>query len=265
MVKLPEFAHPPLVEMALGVQFRPLFGLRGITLAPLRERWREAYSRVEEQPPLVPSLETAAAAPGTVSLQLSLGPGPAVRYWFLNDDGSELVQLQQDRLIVNWRRVSDDSPAYPRFGAMRSLFETRFAELSEYVSSERLGTIDPTQAEVNYINAIRLPGVRLHELLRSCSGFDAHHLGEPEQAQVRLTFPMPDVGREPVRLYVAVDPVTRWDGVPLVLLNLTVRGGPVDATLEATLEFMDRAHEHVVRSFEELTVESLHSQWGRQP
>ena len=40
MTDLPDFGAPPVVEVALGVQFRILPALRGLALAPLRERWR---------------------------------------------------------------------------------------------------------------------------------------------------------------------------------------------------------------------------------
>jgi len=41
--QLPEFSNPPVVEVALGVQFRPVYGLRPIELAILREKWRSKY------------------------------------------------------------------------------------------------------------------------------------------------------------------------------------------------------------------------------
>ena len=92
VVIAPEFDRPPVVEMALGIQFQPLFGLRGISLSPLREVWRERYPLVEEVPPLPPGVERVGGQP--LGVQLAFGPGPALRYWFMSDDGADLVQLQ---------------------------------------------------------------------------------------------------------------------------------------------------------------------------
>lgn len=85
--------QPPVVEVAMGVQFHPLLGLRGITLAPLREHWRAAHPRVEEQAPLPPAIEGGPAH--GIALQVGFGPVPTVRHMFVSEAGSELVQLQK--------------------------------------------------------------------------------------------------------------------------------------------------------------------------
>lgn len=248
--------------MALGVQFRPLFTLRGIVLGPLRELWRDQYPRLEEQPPLAPAIE----APITPGINLVLGFGPATpsRQWFLNEDGSELVQLQSDRLIVNWRQVNG-SGDYPRYDRMRGLFEQRLRDLVEFVERERIGTVEVVQAEANYINAIEVePSERGHaqRFLRAWSGTPDHHLGQPEQARIALAFPVPDVGRPPVRMYVSVDPAERPDGQPILFMTLMVRGAPVDSSLDNVLSFTDGAHDHLDQSFLELTPETMRSEWG---
>src|SRR5262245_11223525 len=96
MKGLPDFDNPPLVEVALGIQFRPFMHLRGLELAPLRERWREAYPHVEEQPALPSAIEGAAA--GQIALQVNLGPVAPTRFTFVSADGSEVAQVQHDRL-----------------------------------------------------------------------------------------------------------------------------------------------------------------------
>jgi uncharacterized protein (TIGR04255 family) len=258
----PDFADPPVVEMALGIQFRPLFGLRGIALGPLRERWRDKYPRLEEQPPLAPAIE-GPVTPG-VGLILGFGPGAPLRQWFLSEDGRELVQLQNDRLIVNWRQV-DGAGDYPRYGGMRSRFEQRLRDLADFVETEQIGALEIVQAEANYINALEVsPPERPNpqDLLRAWTGTPDHHLGEPEQARVALVFPIPDVGRPPVRMYVSVDPAERPDGQPILFMTLMVRGAPADGSLAEALSFLDGAHDHLDRSFLELTPETMHSTWG---
>ncbi len=262
MTAVPNFTEPPVVEMALGAQFRPLFTLRGITLGPLRERWRDAYPHVEEQPPLPPAIE-GGLVPG-IGLQVGFGPMPNMRHWFLNEAGTELVQLQHDRLIVNWRQA-DTSSAYPRYDRMRTIFEQRLADLAGFVEQQGLGSIEIVQAEANYINAVGVqPEGRGHlgGVLRGWVGTPDHHLGEPEEARVALAFAVPDLGRPPVRMYVNVDPAQRGDGSPVLFMTLTVRGAPAGAGIADTLEFVDGAHEHLVQSFMELTAEPMHSAWG---
>jgi uncharacterized protein (TIGR04255 family) len=258
----PESADPPVVEMVLGVQFRSLLGLRGIALGPLRERWRDQYPRLEEQPPLPPAIE-GVITPG-IGLQLGFGPGPPLRQWFLSADGGELIQLQNDRLIVNWRRVNG-SGAYPRYKRMRELFEHRLEDLADFVEKERMGTLEIVQAEANYINAVEIgPDEQgeAQQLLRAWSGTPDHHLGEPEQARIALVFPVPGLGRPPVRMHVSLDPAERPVGRPVLFMTLTVRGAPADSSPDEALTFLDGAHDHLDQSFLELTPETMHSTWG---
>lgn len=260
----PEFAEPPVVEVALGVQFHPLPALRGITLAPLRERWRTEYPRVEEQPPLAPAIE--AGPMQGIAVQVGFGPVPTVRYMFLNEAGSEFVQLQNDRLVVNWREAQPPTP-YPRYERMRTLLGQRLAEVSEFVEQNGLGSIQIVQAELNYVNAIEVDDGqqgRLDRVLRGWAGTSDHHLGDPEQARALLVFSVPDVGRHPVRMYVGVDPAQRIDGSPVLFMTLTVRGAPAGAMIDNALQFMDQGHDHLVRSFSELTPEPMHTVWGRR-
>ena len=36
------------------------------------------------------------------------------RLWLMNEEESRLLQLQQDRLVVNWRKLPSDTP-YPHY------------------------------------------------------------------------------------------------------------------------------------------------------
>lgn len=261
---LPEFEAPPVVEVALGVQFRPIFGLRAIELATLRDRWRTEYPLVQEQPPLPPAMESLS---GSASVQFVLGPALQTRLWFLDENQSELVQLQHDRLTVNWRQATPET-VYPRYEHVRAVFDARFADLRSFTDEAELGSIDVLQVEVNYVNAIQMEANQLGRLDRVMRHWRPPHvgvLGDPEQARAALVFAVHDVGSPPVRLYVAADPAQGPDGRPVVFLTLTVRGAPTAATAESALRFMDQAHDLVVKSFTELTPVAMHTKWGIHP
>ncbi len=225
MAELPEFDNPPVAEVSIGVQFRPLIGMRGLSLAPLRERWLQNYPRVEEQAALAPVVE--GAPPAMQLLQFNLGPLPPIRQWFLNDSGTELIQVQPDRLIVNWR-AGDPPTAYPRYSYMREVFEHRFGELVSFAAEENLGEPEITQAELSYVNVFEAGEElgRIDRFLKGWSGTSGHHLGEPEQARVTLTYLIPGIGHPPVRLYVEVSPAQKITGEPVLFFTLTVRGNP---------------------------------------
>lgn len=249
--------------MAIGVQFRPLFNLRGIVLGPLRDRWRTTRPIVEEQPPLPPAIE-GPVGPG-INLQIGFGPVPNARHWFMSETGDNLIQLQNDRIVVNWREVETGEP-YPRYDAMVERVQRAVNDLTEFVEEEQLGHIEITQAELNYINHVESPtpedDVRLEKLLRGWPGTPQHHLGQPAQTRLQLAYDVPDVGNPPVRMFVSVEPVLHMDGQQRQLMTLSVRGAPVDGSFAAALKFLDGAHEHLVQSFLELTPEHMHSTWG---
>ncbi len=262
MTDLPEFDNPPVVEVAIGVQFRPLPGLRGLSLAPLQAVWRDAYPISQEQQPLMPVIE--GDPQGVGQLQLSLLPVPVVRQWFLSESGNELVQVQPDRLLVNWR-AGDPAEKYPRYRHMRSMFESRFAELARFAKGQGFGDLDVVQAELSYINVIQLGREdlgRIETFLKGWSGTPGHHLDPPEEARVTLTYLVPDVGIPPVRLYVEVSPAQLTTGERVLFFTLTIRGNPGGRSLDEALKFLDEAHSHLVRSFAELTQESMHALWG---
>jgi uncharacterized protein (TIGR04255 family) len=248
--------------MAVGVQFRALFDLRGILLGPLRDLWRDVYPNVQEQPPLAPAVELD--APHGFGVQLAFGPGAVLRYWFISADNSELVQLQNDRLTVNWRQV-DPSAAYLRFPHMRDLFEQRMRDLAAFVEDHEMGDIAVQQVEVNHINAVDAASGQqgqLQRMLRGWSGTPHHHLGEPEQARIAMTFRVPDVGTPPTRMHVSIDPAQRPTGSSALFMTLTARGAPAAPSLGGALEFVDGAHAHLVQCFLELTPQQMHAQWG---
>ena len=107
-VDLPEFEKPPVVEVVLGIQFSELRRYRTFHAGLLwGEKFRKAgFPKCVERPSLDPAFETFGAPGRNESrLQLIQMPGPEVpRLWFINHDETELVQIQSDRFLHNWRK-----------------------------------------------------------------------------------------------------------------------------------------------------------------
>lgn len=260
MSPLPSFENPPVIEVACGVQFRPVEALRGMRRHALYDNWRQRFPQVSEQPPIPPLLE--ASSFGSPSVQMMLNPQD-VRHWFLDDAGCNLVQLQQDRLIVNWRE-GDQAEPYPRFPAVRGNFAARLSELEDYVQNADGEKLEIISTEVSYINSISDPGEilgGLDGLVRDWPGFSWHHLGRPDATRAAFEFPATDMGSG-VRLTVSFAPGVRITGEASLFMTLSVQGRPSGAGLESTLSFVDRAHEHIVKSFQEFTTPERHAQWG---
>lgn len=250
-----------MVEVAAGIQFRSLLGMRGIVLGPLRERWRDRYPHVQEMIPLPPQVEAGPA--GGAVFQMGFGPVPSSRYWFLSSDQTELVQVQNDRLVVNWRRGAG-AGVYPRYEVIRELFSARLDDLRAFLAEEQFGKAEVVQVELTYINSVpELVSGPVDDVLLGLGWPRLDALGPPEQVRASVSFLVPDVGAGPVRLYLSVEPGADPDGSPTGFFTLTVRGAPVADDVDATVGFLDGAHEHIVRSFARVTTEPMHRKWRR--
>ncbi len=106
MTTFPKLKAPPIHEVVCGFLFDRLEGLTPV-LHGLYWREREGrFVRHEVHPAVEDPGDTPAIRFGT----------PRLRTWLVTADETRLVQIQDDRLFVNWRRVGPGE-AYPRFNA----------------------------------------------------------------------------------------------------------------------------------------------------
>ena len=149
---LPDFRKPPLAETVLSLQFEPLAGLTTAHVGLLWARFRKQFPMIEEHPPLPAVFEKfEPPSPPQVEVSFEEKP-PAPRVWFLNEPGSELIQVQPDRFIHNWRKMEGLDP-YPRYEPIRVNSVTRSA-FSKSLERREAGTLVVNQCEVTYVNHI---------------------------------------------------------------------------------------------------------------
>src|SRR5687767_405479 len=152
--KLPRFTKPPVIEVALSLQFEPLAGFRSVHYGLLAEQWLDHYPSTEDQPalaPLAPEVDGEFSTP-RVEVQLTTA-APLPRCWFVSVDQTRLVQVQPDRFAFNWRRLRDDDE-YPHFDTLRPQFDHEFGLFERFVQQHKLGELRAVACEVTYVNAI---------------------------------------------------------------------------------------------------------------
>jgi len=269
---LPEFDNPPVTEVVLGVQFEKLDSLKTPQLGYIWQAFRDRFPQTEGKPALDPVFEQFGPRPGRrpgVRLQLVEAP-PEPRLWFLNESGTELAQVQQDRFVRNWRK-REDAEEYPRYRNLRELFRRDFEAFCGLIEREQWGSVEPNQCEVTYVNLIAAgEGWEDHgDLDKVLTVFSARysddHLQKPEQVVVNVQYVLSDEGGEPTgRLRIAANPVLRAsDNRPAIRLSLTARGKPEGSGIEGAMAFLDRGHEAVVRGFTSITTPEMHKVWKR--
>lgn len=255
--------------------FSPPLPLRSVHVGVLWERWREAFPRSEDQPPVPPVIpESFPASPLLASVQLGV---PAwTRTWFLTESGDRVIQIQPDRLVLNWRKT-DASQEYPRYRQLKPEFERLVRDLIQFAAEHEYGSVKIGQAEVTYINPVPLtaihPGATPADLLAPWTGrFSDDFLPSPEDTGVRARFVVthPDDGKPVGRLYAQLDrmlhsPFGTAPAEDAAVLQVFARGTPTSADVDGAFAFLDLAHRWVVRGFRSLTTTSMHAEWGLAP
>jgi len=77
----------------------------------------------------------------------------------LNDAETELIQLQNDRFIRNWRRHHAPDVPYPSFEYLRPEFVSDYRLFLGFAREQNFPLIVPDQCEVSYFNRIDKCGV----------------------------------------------------------------------------------------------------------
>ena len=275
MTRLPEYEEPPVVEVAISLQFKGLESLRtpqfGLLWNVLRA---EKYSRIEEHGELEQTFEEFEERPGpkaSVRVQTFDDGPPPPRIWFLNEAQNELIQVQRDRLIVNWRRGANSEP-YPRYPHIIKRFRSALATFVEFAASEKVGELVPTQCEVTYVNHMPsgLGWLKHGDLGKVVTPWENRYSDEflraPEDVGFKARYRMDDeTGRAIGRLHVLLQPAfSAANGQPIFVLNLTGRGSPAPADLEGIFRMFDHEHEWIVRGFTSITTKHMHELWRRR-
>ena len=88
-----------------------------------------------------------------MSVRVELGGAMLPRLWMVNDNDTRLIQVQPDRLVVNWRKVGGDD-VYPRYEAIREQFTAVVDKFSAFLAEQELDELRVNQCEITYINHI---------------------------------------------------------------------------------------------------------------
>jgi uncharacterized protein (TIGR04255 family) len=268
---IPAFDNPPVEEVALAAHFNPLPGLKSLDYARLGDTWNADYPVAEEMPPAPPIPDdTSGMVAGLPQIQIDFGSVNQTRYWFRNESGSKVIQIQRDRIVHNWRKVDPGEP-YPHYSDLRPLFANALTQLVDYARIRDFGPLKMNQCEVTYVNPIPFDGPlrdnhELERLFAPWSGrFSDQFLGEPDAASISLRFPMKgDDGSQFGHLTVTLNPVIRPpDQELLYLLQIVARGRPESSDVDGVMTFLDLGHEWVVRGFAAVTTPEMHVHWRR--
>jgi uncharacterized protein (TIGR04255 family) len=266
---LPEFANPPVSEVALSVEFAAIDGWRPAHAGLYWGRIKSDYPLTEAQSVLNSQIERFGESfPQAPAVTFEVADPNAIRFWFISDDRTRVVQVQRDRFVVNWRKVTGNE-VYPRYEhEMRPRFVQEWQRFERFLREENVGSLSARQCEITYLNDIP-QGEGWNTLSESLTLFSPWwkdvtigFLKTPELVNVAGSFVMP---QERGRLHFATQNLFRnRDQLQVVQLRLTARGFPDNANLDGVLAWMDLGREWIVRGFADITSPRAHDLWGRK-
>lgn len=268
--ELPDFDNPPVIEVAMGVQFETIPSLRTAQLGMLWTEFRDEFPKCEEHPPRKPSFEHfGVREPTKIEVHVERGI-PVPKLWFINEAGTRLIQVQQDRFVHNWRKM-DEKDEYPRYENVREKFMETLDIFRRFIDREGLGELVPNQCELTYVNHIfQYQGWdRYGQIDKLFTVWESKYsdlfLSEPEEAGFFARYIIKSDKEEQLgRLYINVNPSVRSeDRTQIVLMNLTARGKPLGDGIEGVSTFLDIGRSWIVRGFASITSKEMHQHWRR--
>lgn len=256
---LPSFERPPVVEVAVGVHFLQLPGLNTVALVRLvDDLWRGRFPHTVEQP-LSPPLPPAGRGP-MLAFQLQAG-SPPIRLWSLSEDHSILVQVQHDRLLLNWRKIKDDDP-YPRYQQLRGGFAEAWQEFSNYIGDrDDYGVLQPSVAEVTFFNRVPMESATEIPTVVKALNIDSGvtgHVAAAYQLEREIT-DGPAAGNQSIALNFRPE-----NGHMHFEISTRIEIDTETGDTEEVMKSLDAAHRIGVLTFDSVTTKNAHSAWGRR-
>jgi len=263
---LPEYDNPPVNEVVIGVQFDTLEQFTAVHAGLYWQSIRSTYPKLDIQPPLSPVFELFDEKKPEIRGKFSPIPPPP-RFWFLDDTQNRLVQMQPDRYIHNWRKVTG-AEEYPRYETIHKEFQQLWTSFCKFVEAENLGQIKANQWEVTYVNYLYQESGwasmdDLANLFPCWSGKSSEgYLPIPENITIDATYAFPEKFG---RLHISLQPSVKMpDGTPLLRLTLTARGRLESSDIKIILKSLDLGHEWIVWGFTDFTTTKAHKIWKRK-
>ncbi len=241
-----EFTNAPVAEVVIGVQFKGA-PIPIDLLFQVYNQFTEKYPVIQEHPPLNPFVEKASGIPDSSFL-----PGFFSRKFFINKTNDKLIQIQQDRLLFNWRR-KEDQEQYPHFKVVLA----DFMEVYNFINSKVQLDGQLKQYEVTYWDQINIEefgrsdynpkgALKILSIDSEINGID-----------VQYSIPNSEMGGN---LRVGLrQGVRNSDMKKIILLETTMRGFSDKIPIA---EWCDKAHNQLLTYFDSIITDNAFKKWG---
>jgi uncharacterized protein (TIGR04255 family) len=257
-----DFAEPPVAEVALSVQLgRPVVDATR-ALGELWPRIRDQYPKLE-QLPMLPPLESTFEVPTPGRMIFNIAGPESARYLFVSESENELVQVQENRLGYNWRKLPGGE-TYPRYAHVREHFASALDRLLDVV-----GDVALPWCEMSYVNPVVLGGPAelrpdLSRIVRRIANVQLSALPTtPINTTIVERFRVERTDGTPYAwFFVEIEPTVTFEQGLAYGITLLMRGQPTQPGKAEVLDFFDDARSRIVQTFQDITTPEMHELWG---
>ena len=256
-----KYDNPPLVEVIIGVSFASTSPLKAAHVGAFWEQIRHDYPTTDDAPPVTNIVDD-----GSQVFEFGLLP-PLRRTMFASTDGRDLIQIQQDRFMSNWKRSLEDDK-YPSYEVIIERFQSNLAAFEGFLTSVGVSVPAYRQLELTYVNHITkangLPANGVQGVLvdHTRHANEQRFLPETDGFNWVTSYPLPDnTGRLQITAQAAVNTI---NNEKLVRLDLTARAGRAPIERAKMRAWFDTAHQWITHGFADITSKELqYDQWKR--
>lgn len=270
----PQSRPPPVIETATSVQFKQIQGFGNVHLGLFWSRHQDDFPYVNDADPIATQHESFGTPQQNLPSRprIQFGSNPNARLQMMSQDQREMLQLQSNRIVYNWRRIKQDDQ-YPRWSHTKPQLIRYWTDFTDFLSDLSTGPVQPDQWEVIYVNHF-IKGLDWnsardwqHILPGLIGNTDMIHGGNLESLSGNFHILLDNnAGRLHIDAGLGYRNDPEADSPTEVLtLQLTARG-PIDPDDSDTSlnDGLELGHAAIVNNFAAITSEDAQQKWGQE-
>lgn len=251
------FENPPIIELVCGIQY-DIEQYTFILENDFYSRVKNSFPHMEINPPLSLVFDKLST---TSSKDSERKPPFFKRYFFIDENKSKLIQLQEGRYLFNWRKVEGENVIYPTFNNVYKEFYENWKILEDVFKSNQINYA-VNQLELTYIDHIDI-GEFNAEVAKIDDIFiffnNISQLTKIDTLNINLSIPLKELsGHINLKLDTAI---RKQDQKGVIVFDSTVRG-MMNKEVKAIDDWFLKAHDQAIRLFVELLTDKAKQKWG---
>ena len=251
------FENPPINEVVVSTYFNPpLSDLRSEHIGLFWEKIKNEFPVVRQQPPVGIGPEVSANE-----------PFPMPRYWFIADSGINLLQVQKNAFMFNWRRRDDE---YPRFHRnIKPTFDRYYGLFSEFIRTEtNIADLTVDLCELVYINALDRceywTGPQDTTKIIPSFSILAPGIDASESPEFNCNFAYRISTDLQLNIGIRIGIRAQQQDSPVLVFEIKASGRVGQIAKPGTDEWFERAHDAIIKCFLDMTSRNIQNRFWKR-